>query len=111
MGKYGEALGIWEVKIGGADLKLKPKKGDNLELMNLLNKNKNNEEKFADSLYAFLYKLIEREVPPVNDEEKEELSQFVEYNLMELFKEMMIAFRWATKEEVEKQLGGEQKKD
>jgi len=110
MGKYGEAIGIWELKIGGADLKLRPKKGDNLELMNLLRKNKNNEEKFSEGLYTYLYGLISREVPPVDDKEKEELSEFVEFNLMKLFEEMMIAFRWTTKAEIEKQFGGESKK-
>ena len=30
MGKYGESIGIWNLKVGGANLDLKPKKGDNL---------------------------------------------------------------------------------
>lgn len=106
MGKYGEALGIWNLKIGGANLKLKPRKGDNLELMEIMKKNKNDESNFFKDINNFLIKIIERDVPPASDEEKDELYTFVEFNLMELFKEMMIAFRWATPEsikEMEKQ--------
>lgn len=107
MGKYGEALGIWEIKTGGADLKVKPRKGDNLELMNIFKKNKDNTDGFFNDIFSFLTKLIERDVPPQNEEEKEELSTFVEYNLIELLKEMMIKFRWATPEDIERALGGD----
>ena len=36
MGKYGEALGLWELRVGGFDKDLKPQKGDNLKLMRLM---------------------------------------------------------------------------
>jgi hypothetical protein len=110
MGKYGEMLGIWNITIGGADLKVKPRKGDNLELINILNKNKNDETKYMNDIYSFLVKLIERDVPPATDIEREELHQYVEFNLMELFKEMMIKFKWATPEQASQVFGG-QKKD
>jgi len=100
MGKYGEALGIWEVTIGGADLKLRPKKGDNLRLMKILRKNKGDEEKFFIEIYDFLMDLIKRDVPPMGTDEEEELKEYVEFNLMELFKDMMVKFRWATAEQI-----------
>ena len=37
MGKYGESIGIWNLKVGGANLDLKPRKGDNYKLMGIVN--------------------------------------------------------------------------
>ena len=110
MGKYGEAMGIWNLKIGGADLKLRPKKGDNLRLMELFKKNKNNEDAFFKDVYSFMVDIIKRDVPPANEQETEELETYVEFNLMQLFEEMMIAFKWATKESLAKLKEQNQKK-
>jgi hypothetical protein len=111
MSKYGEALGIWELTIGNADLKIRPRKGDNLELMNILKRNKNDEDAFFDAIYSFLIKIIGRDVPPNDDKEKDELCEYVEFNLMELFKEMMVKFRWSTKEQMNKLVSDASKKE
>lgn len=101
MSKYGESIGIWEITIGGANLRVKPRKGDNLELMGIFKRNKNDEDKFTLEVYDFIKKLIERDNPPSNEQEKEELDSYVEFYLFDLLKEMMITFRWATKESLE----------
>jgi len=111
MSKYGEAIGIWELKVGNANLKIKPRKGDNLELMNILKKNKNDEDAFFSAMYNFLVKIISRDVPPNTEEEATELHEYVEFNLMELFKEMMIKFRWSTKEQMDELVGDATKKE
>ncbi len=108
MGKYGEALGIWELKIGGADLKVRPRKGDNLELMNIMKKK--DEDNFLSGVYSLLIKIIERDTPPQTNEEKTELEEYVEFNLMDLFKEMMIKFKWATPDQINKMESDAQKK-
>lgn len=98
MSKYGEALGIWEITIGGANLKVKPRKGDNLELMNIFKAHKNQEEGFERDLSEFLFKIISRDEPPQSDLEREELEQYIEFNFNQLLKELMIKFRWASRE-------------
>ncbi len=104
MGKYGEALGQWELRVGGFDKDLKPLKGDNLKLSRILN----NKQKKGDSAWlmeeikGFMIDLISRDYPPVTDEEKIELETYVEFNIVELLKELMITFRWTKREDYEK---------
>jgi len=103
MGKYGEALGIWELKIGGADFKLHPKKGDNFKLINLATQAKKYDENWLLDQYAkFIKEVISRDYPPLNEQEVLELEEYIEFNLMELFKETQIAFRIAKREDIEK---------
>ena len=102
--KYGEAIGIWDLKVGGANLQLKPKKGDNYKLSTLLNESKKrNDESWLMSQFAiFIKELINRDVPPLNDAEKNELEEYVEFNLLELMKETLVKFRWSTREDMKK---------
>lgn len=101
--KYGQALGIWELRVGGFDKDLKPKKGDNLKLSRLLNESQKRKDNawMMEQMNNFLYEMIARDHPPLNDAEKEELEKYVEFNLMDLIKETLIAFRWTTKEKME----------
>ncbi len=101
MSKYGESIGIWELRVGGANLDLKPKKGDNLELMGIVNASKEDESSFFTKMYDFIHKMIARDYPPESPGENEELDIYIEYNLMELVKECMIAFRWAKRDALE----------
>ena|SRR3990167_6033787 len=104
MGKYGEALGLWELRVGGFDNNLKPVKGDNLKLTRLMGeaKKRNDEAWMMEQLGSFVKDLIVRDHPPLNDVEKNELEMYVEFNIVELMKELLIAFRWSTKEQMDK---------
>lgn len=104
MGKYGKALGIWDITIGGADLEVKPKTGDNKKLMKIMSNKefKNREDLKLEAIMKFLVELISRDNPPVTEEEKEELEQYVEFNITKLIDELLIAFNWQTKEELER---------
>jgi hypothetical protein len=105
MGKYGESLGVFELKVGGFDKPLHPVKGDNLRLSKLLTevKKKNDESFMISNMKDFIYSLIEREYPPLNEDEKKELDMFVEFNILDLIKELLIAFRWTKRETFDKQ--------
>lgn len=100
MGKYGEALGVWELRVGGFTRDLIPKKGDNLKLSRLMSESKkrNDNSWMMEQMGEFVKELIIRDHPPLNDAEKEELDIYIEFNVMDLIKELLIAFRWTTRE-------------
>lgn len=101
--KYGEALGIWELRVGKANLDLKPKKGDNLKLFRLMSEAKTKGELwFLEQFAQFIRGLIIRDHPPTNDQESEELDMYIEFNLVDLLIETQVAFRLAKREDVEK---------
>lgn len=104
MGKYGKAIGVWELRVGGAELDLHPRMGDNKKLMDILmsKQHKDNSAAKMEQFGKFMQELIKREYPPIDEAEIQELSEYVEFNLMDLFKETMIVFKWSTKEAMEK---------
>lgn len=103
MGKYGEALGVWELRVGGFTKDLKPKKGDNLKLSRLMGeaKKKNDNSWMMEQMGEFIKELIARDHPPLNDIETEELDIYIEFNIMDLIKELLVAFRWTTKDKLD----------
>ena len=54
-------------------------------------------------LRDLLKEIIVRHVPPESDAEKEELEEFLQFNMIALIEEMMIAFRFSTREQLKKQ--------
>jgi len=109
MGRYGEALGIWHLTVGNADLDIKPKMGDNYALLKMLDKAKKNKDssEFITAIGGFIEDLIKRDNPPQSDEELNELKFYVESNITELMTELFVAFKLTTKEEIGKLKDGE----
>lgn len=109
MSRYGEALGVMEFEVGGLDFRLRPKKGDNLRLLEIQSKSGTDTAKLMNSFIPFMVNLIARE-DDLAKEDREELEVFVEQHVMDFFKEVMIGFRWTTREKMEeaeeKQLEG-----
>lgn len=106
MSKYGEALGIWELKVGRTEaqgpLKLVPKLGDNRKLLGLLSDvRKKDSVLLFNKFHDFMVGLISRDYPPDDDKEKEELAEYVEFNLIELLTETQIRFKMTTREEID----------
>jgi len=104
MSRYAEAIGIWELKVGGLDFDLKPQKGDNRRFRKILMDDSAKKDKslLFDRFEDFMVELICRDYPCADEKEKEELKQFVEMNVNTLFEETMVTFRWSTKEQMEK---------
>jgi len=101
MGKYGESIGIWNLKVGGANLDLKPRKGDNYKLMGIVNSTKKDEGKFFSQMGEFIRNIVKRDYAPQTPNEEEELDLYIEFNIAALVQETMIAFRWTTKEKMD----------
>ena len=104
MGRYGESLGLWELRVGGFDKDLKPIKGDNLKLMRLMTEfqKRNDQAWLMEQVGTFIKEMIIRDHPPLNQQEKDELDMYVEYNIIQLLQELLVAFRWSTREQLEK---------
>ena len=116
MSKYGQAVGIWELRVDEAKLDLKPKKGDNRRLLKIMTecKKRKDESFMVEEIGNFVKTLIERDYPPYDDKEQEELDMYIEFNIMELVKELLITFRWTTREDYDKEmdnLAGSKKKE
>jgi len=107
--KYGQALGLWELNIGRDEsqgpLVLRPKKGDNFRLGKILTNERNRTDKslMLEQIGSFIVELIAREEKPNNDQEREDLEFYVESNITNLMSELLVAFRWTTKEKLEEQ--------
>lgn len=105
--KYGEAIGVWDLMIGRTKeqgpLQLHPTHKDNRKLLAFLmdEKNKSNQAVILDKIAAFLDELISKEYPPENDNEKEQLTAYINSNLIELMNETLVVFKLAKKEDLE----------
>lgn len=99
--RFGEAIGIWHLDIGGADIDLKPTMGDNRKLRKILMDDQLRKDKplLMDKFDDFLFELIKRAYP---DDSDERIKEYIEYNSQELFEDTLIKFRWSTKSDLEK---------
>ena len=102
--KFAEAIGVWQLDIEGVKLDLKPKMGDNRKFRKIImNENyKKDRGAMFDKFEEFMLGIIRRDYPPTTDEDKALQDEFVEFNVNKLFEEVMVKFRWTTKEEMEK---------
>lgn len=103
MGKYAECLGIWEHKLGEqVEHKLRPKKKDNLALAKIIHFQKEKDLAWTLEQIGELYQsMVLREYPNMSEEDKKELDEAIGVNYNQVFKDMMIAFKWTTKEAME----------
>lgn len=96
--KFGEAIGIWHITLGGSDLELKPAMGDNRKFRKILMENQKNKVGLMDKFEDFMVELIKRDYP---EDDENQIKMFVEFNSQGLFEEVMIKFRWTTKDDLE----------
>lgn len=100
MNRYAQALGVMEFTVDGLDFNIRPKKGDNLRLLDIQNKAGKDTARLMKDFVPFMTELIVRE-EDLAKEDRADLEVFVEANVMEFFKEIMIGFRWTTREAME----------
>lgn len=99
--KFGESIGIMHITTGGADLDLHPKMQDNRAFRRIMldKENKENKAQMFEKFEDFMIELIKRDYPQDNTER---IAEYVNLNCMALFEEVLVAFRWTTREELEK---------
>ena len=100
MGKFADALGIWELKIGKVDFELKPKMGDNRRFRRIMMNDKFKKDNAGrmEQFEDFFVELVKRDYP---EEDEIETKLFVEFNSQVLFEETMVKFRWSTRKELD----------
>ena len=113
--KYLSSIGKWSHELGGITHTLTPSMGDNYKLSQILMgaKKEGNEALLLRSIGSFYEGLVLREYPHLSEEEKRELNLWVEMNVAQIMKDLLIAFRWTTKEKMEdldSSVGGDKKK-
>ena len=102
LGKYAECLNVWEHKLGKVVHKLNPKKADNLALANIIHFQKEKTLGWTLEEIGKLYmSMVLKAYPNMNEEDKKELDEAIGVNYNQIFKDIMIAFRWTTKEAIE----------
>ena len=102
--KYGESIGRFELRVAGFDKEITPKKGDARRLLKIMLEAKDKGTAYLfDNFETFVKDMIRRDYPPINETERDELDMFVEYNLIQLLIEIQIAFRFVTREDIERQ--------
>jgi len=100
MSRYSQALAVAEFTVGDLDFEIRPKKGDNRELLKLQSKYQEDQGKLMEKFIPFMVDLIARE-DDLAKEDRDDLETFVEQHMMEFFKEIMIAFNWTTREKMQ----------
>lgn len=100
MSRYSEALGKVEFSVGGLDFNIKPKKGDNLKFVKLQSKYEKDNAKLMEEFIPWISAIIARE-EDLAKEDVESLETFIESNLTDFFTEVLIAFKWTTREKME----------
>ena|SRR3990167_3999038 len=116
--KYAEALGFWEHRIYCKEcfariekpkecekcvsFSLKPRKIHNLEFAGIVgNKQRREDLAWMFNQIGEIYKKIVHDTYPMNDEEKKDFDELVFMNINQIMEDMLIAFRWTTKEQME----------
>jgi len=97
LGRFKKYLGKTEIEVDGEKFSLGITTKERIAIM-ATNDIKDTEGKL-NKLYEILRKIFVREFP---EEPKEEVEEFVGRNLEKIFMELCIAFKWTTREEIER---------
>lgn len=99
--RYGKAIGIWKIDIGGADIEVEPSVSDFREFRKILSNDSNRKDKtnLFNDFEKFMVGLISRKYP---NEPRQRQEEYVAMYTIPLFEEALISFRLAKKDDLEK---------
>jgi len=97
MSKFANAIGIWDLKINGIDIELKPKTKHIKQLRDIIFNNIKDKSKLFSSFEDLMVDLIASHYP---DEPRSDIIDVVALNIMSLFEEAMVQFKFSTKEDM-----------
>lgn len=102
MGKFAQAIGILELNIGSVKVDITPKMGDNRKVASIVTgyQKHKDQARMLKELGDFVYELVLREDSSLIDEDKEDLKLAIEMNQMQIMEDVMVAFKWTTREEL-----------
>ena len=104
MGKYAQSIGVLELQIGQVKEDVKPRMGDNRKVAAIVSgyQKHKDQARMLKEIGDFVFELITRENSGLLDEDKEELQLAIEMNQMQIMEDVMVAFKWTTKEDMQK---------
>jgi len=105
MGKYAEALGIWKHAIGNVEHSLVPKMGDNDKIANIIRSYQQSKDlgSLMKNIRATYVEFVLRDYPQLKGgEDEKELLLWAEVHQRQIMEDMLIAYKWQTKEDLEK---------
>jgi len=104
MGKYAMSIGILRLNVGGITTDVKPLMGDNERVANVVGSYSKHKDqaRMLKELGNFAFELITRSDSTLIEEDKQELKLAIELNQLQIMEDMLIAFKWTTKEDMDK---------
>lgn len=108
LSRFGEGLGLWELKIEEIEYKLKPTMDDVLELRKAMAQASNrrtgviNLEVLDNAVFSIFERLVIKAEPNLSLEEKKQLKEYIVINLGSITDEMLIALKQTSKEAMDK---------
>ncbi len=103
MGKYQEAIGIWEHTIGSITHKLVPEEDDNYKFLQAKDESqkKQNGAILHKRVGEIYLDMVTRVNPALSEEDNKELKNWIGVNINKITEDFLIAFRWTTPEKLE----------
>jgi len=101
MGKYAEAIGVWDHQIGDIKHSLVPKANDNnrvAQVVTAYNKSKDM-GKLMEGMGNIYYDMVLRSDTSLSEEDKTELKEWISINQKDIMSDLMVALKWQTKED------------
>lgn len=102
MGRFANAIGIWELKVGPQEFELKPKMKDVRSFRKILtnDENRKDKDKLFDKFAEFMFSMLNESF--ADEDTEEDKKDWIEININPLLERTMVAFHWTTDEEIEK---------
>lgn len=104
MGKYLESLGVWKHTIGGIEHELTPKMGDNDKIASIVQSYSSNKDvaSLMKGIRRLYIEFVKRDYPELQESDIKELEVWAEMNQNTIMEEMLIAYKWQTKDDIAK---------
>lgn len=101
MSRFSKALGVWEIGLCDPALELKPTMQHVRKFRKILLEDQNRKDKnlLYDKFSDFMFEMVKERYSEENDDE---MKTWIELHINPLFEEAMVAFKWTSKEELEK---------
>jgi hypothetical protein len=103
MGKYLEAIGIWEHRLGNIVHRFEPDMLDNEHLMRVMAEYSKTRSMtmLTTKFNEYYFNLVLKAYPELAEDDKEELRKWISINQMQILEDIQISHRLTKKEDLE----------
>jgi len=102
--KYKEAIGIWEHKIGSITHNIVPEEDDNYKFLRVKKEAQkaDDDETLFKGVGNLYFDMVFRTDKALSEDDQKWLKNWISINISQIVKDFLIAFRWTTKENLDK---------